>query len=220
MNKENFFTRLSDMQPFETIVAEPLARKYYFNYSGPGDTVIGKLSGNPKTTGLNADSIVHEADGSYSLRISGAPRDINKNSLFITLRDNKGNTSKFPLIFHVLPLKFNPPTLPNADKLFTPYKAKIFFQNPSSVTPKFGFNFPVEFGFVKTNFENTTDSTTIEFNPSRFGKFKFMVEALSPDDILLGYRTMNLEVVDKSEKLNAKKLEKVEVKAVDIKDWK
>lgn len=225
--KEKVFIPTTPIEEFELIIAEPFTRKYYFTYTSGGDTVIAKLSGNKKTTGVEADSVVHEPDGTYSVRIFGIPREINKNELVLTLKDNRGNVEKFEIVFHVLPLKIEPANLPDAVGLRKAYTAKIFFTNPSTRKPKFAYNFPVDFGFVKTDVEDTDTYTTIMFSPTRAGKYKFFVEALcdSPSqsfgvasNILLGYRTMHVEVID-PEVVKLPKPKTPTVRAVDMKDW-
>lgn len=234
-NPFHFTTPISD---FVFNIAQEFSMKFVLNYDGGGDTVIAKLSGNPKRTGIKIDSVVHEADGTYSIHFYGTPREINKNDLILTMRDNRDNIVKFPITFQVNPVKVINPNLPDATALFTPYIAKIYFVFPENfegdIKPKFGFNFPVEFGFVKNEDRDGTilgqdeigKFTTITFNPSKPGKYKFNIDVLSPDNILLGYRTMHLEVFESLEKKikseSRKKDEgpKVEVKAVDINDWK
>jgi hypothetical protein len=236
-NPFHFITPISD---FVFNIAEPFQLKFSLNYDGGGDTVIAKLSGNPKRTGIKIDSVVHEPDGTYSIVFYGTPREINKNDLVLTVRDNRDNIVKFPITFQVNPVKIEDLNLPDATALFTPYTAKIYYKFPENfkedIKPKFGFNFPVEFGFVKNEDRDGVilgqdeigKFTTITFNPSKPGKYKFQVDILSPDNILLGYRTMRLEVFEslakKIKSESRKKIidegPKVEVKAVDINDWK
>jgi hypothetical protein len=215
MNNEGLENK-NVFMPTETVllpdmnIMEEFVKTFYFNYLGNGEIVIAKLSGNPSTTGIQADKVVHEPSGLYSVRVYGAPRRINKNILNLRLTDDKENRADFPLEFQVFGLEIEDANLPDAIGLFKPYSTKIYFTNPTSEKPKFFYNFPVEFGKVVTNEEDGANFTTISFTPSKPGKYKFLLEALCESDstdpegkeVLLGRRTMHVKVLEKSEPTN------------------
>jgi hypothetical protein len=221
---DNIFSTIGDTSHFELPVASPFRKTFTFSYTGTGDTITAKISGNKRTTGIEIASIVHAADGTYQLDMFGYPKLTGKNDMVLRLRDNKGTIARFPVVFRVVPIKFSPTYLPDATALFTPYTAKISFKNPSNTKPKFGFNFPVEFGRV--DIFQGEDYVNITFNPSRTGKFKFIVTALDPNDIVMGHKTVFIKIYKSVEDRDKKKEKTVEpeedvtVRSVDIKDWK
>jgi hypothetical protein len=111
-------------------------------------------------------------------------------------------------------------------EIFKPYTARIHFYNPSKLVPKFGYTFPIEFGKVNSELDTQVDYTTISFTPSKLGKYKFTVVAFGElrdettqevDNILLGNKTLHLEVVDTSPKPAVPEAPKIE--AVPIEKW-
>jgi hypothetical protein len=171
-------------------------------YNGTDNQYVAKLYGNPETTGLNFSGLVWESDNFYYVQIYGAPKIIGKNTQILKL-SNRTNYIEFPIIYHVVGLKFLDYSLPDAVGLFKPYTTRIHFYNPSSFKPKFSYNFPIEFGRVDT-LQTQNDFTEITFSPSKSGKYKFYVQSYGEiknetgeiENILLGAKTINIEVID------------------------
>jgi len=215
---QSLFTNTDIEDDFELTVAEPFKRTYYFTYNGVNNAYSGKLYGNPETTGIETNNLVHEADGRFSVMIFGKPKLIGKNILILRLSNRKSYID-FKIVFHVKALKFLDYHLPDALELFKQYSTRIHFYNPTTLKPKFSYNFPIEFGQVRTEDEDGIDFTTIKFSPSKEGKYKFFVSALSPNNILLGFRTLHIKVINRNKAI-APVVNTPTVKAVDIKDWK
>jgi hypothetical protein len=215
----NLFLALDMPTDFELVIGEDFKEKSYFIYQSPDNQWNAKLYGNPKTTGIYTNGLVHESDGRYSLEIFGKPRLGGKNTMQLRF-SNRTEYQDFEISFHVKNLKFLDYTLPDALGLGKKYSTRIHFYNPSNLKPKFMYNFPVEFGRVETESDDGVDYTTITLYPTKAGKFKFHVTALSEDNIEMGSRTMNLKVID----IELPKVQSEntfnKVRAVDIKDWK
>lgn len=213
----NLFVALDMPTDFSIIIGDQFSRKFYFVYNGTDNQYNSKLYGNPETTGVANTGLVHEANGSFSVEIYGRPKLTGKNSMILKL-ENRTEYAIFEITFHVDGLKFLDYSLPDAIGIFKEYSARIHFYNPSKLKPKFMYDFPVEFGQVNTNFPDGIDFTTISFTPSKPRKYKFIVTALSGEEIELGRKTLHLEVVDARKMENANNF--FGAKSVDIKNRK